>query len=399
MSTQLTRARKSGPRRLARGTLAAVALLAGSNVVATPAAEAATTFTLVSLGAKVTGTSVSSTAVIKGSAAAMVSQYGICVRSASGADVDFPLQSNVAISTSGTTFWQQKSFAAGRYTYAVCLQIGNTWSQVGSTQSFTVTSSARPSETPPSETPPSDSSTMPVGNLPGWKQVFKDDFTSSVARGSLLSSAYGNSWYAYSGYNDTSGHGRYNPNAVMSTTGGALDWYLHTANGQHNVSAMIPRVPATGWGQKYGRYSLRFRSDVMPGYKLAFMLWPDSDNWGEGEVDFPEAGALEPGSGNNIYANLYKRGNTAAGTPGSTTGFKTNTNPTGTGWHTATIEWAPNSLTYILDGKTLGTLKDGVPNTSFHLVLQVETALGSAPSNSVAGHLQVDWVTMYSYAP
>jgi hypothetical protein len=241
--------------------------------------------------------------------------------------------------------------------------------------------------------------TAPRGDLPGWKQVFVDDFNASVVRGRLLADPrYGSRWFAYSGYADTSGRGNYEPAAVLSTSGGALDWYVHTAGGRHKVAAMVPIVPATGWGQKYGRYSVRFRSDELPGYKLAFMLWPDTDNWGEGEVDFPEVGSLE--RGNHLYANLYQRGNTATRAPGPTTGFTTTTDAAGSGWHVATTEWSPGKLSYLLDGKTLGTLTAGVPDTSFHMVLQVETmAGGPAPSAAVAGHVQVDWVTMYGYAP
>ena len=42
--------------------------------------------------------------------------------------------------------------------------------------------------------------------------------------------------------------------------------------------------------QAFGRFSVRFRSDPLPGYKAAWLLWPESDNWNEGEIDFPEGG-------------------------------------------------------------------------------------------------------------
>jgi hypothetical protein len=234
---------------------------------------------------------------------------------------------------------------------------------------------------------------MPIGNLTGWRQVLAENFTGSVARGTFPQSSYGKRFFAYSGYRDTSQHGMYNPTKVMSVGNGVLDWYLHTEGGQSYVDSIIPRVPATGWGQLYGRYSIRFRSDVTPGYKLAFMLWPDSDNWAEGEVDFPEVGGLTAGS--DIYANRYAAWRTNL--TGDTAGFKTTVPAAGNGWHTATIEWSPNRLSYILDGRTLGTTTTGVPNRSMHWVLQAETALGApAPAASVAGHLQVDWLTIYA---
>ncbi|SDT19245.1 Glycosyl hydrolases family 16 [Friedmanniella luteola] len=351
-------------------------------------AQAASSFTRSGLGTTVNGSSVTARVTLKASPAVTASRFTVCARSSAGAVVDFPYQQNTRITTTGTAYSGSRSFSAGSYVAFACVQVGTQWSAVGDVVSFTVGGALA-----------GTTGTMPTGDLPGWRQVFKDDFATSAGRGSLLSNpAYSRRWYSYSGYNDTSGRGRYNPAAVMSTTGGALDWYVHTAGGQHNVAAMVPINPSTGWGQRYGRYSVRFRSDQLPGYKLAFMLWPDSDNWGEGEVDFPEVGSLE--QGNRIYANLYQRGNTATGTPGPSTGFRTTTDAAGSGWHVATTEWSPNKLTYYLDGKALGTLTTGVPTTSFHPVLQVETAVGGpSPSSAVSGHVQVDWVTMYAYAP
>jgi hypothetical protein len=67
------------------------------------------------------------------------------------------------------------------------------------------------------------------------------------------------------------------------------------------------------------------------------------------------------------------------------------------GWHEATIEWLPSKLTFILDGRTLGTKTVGVPDTPMHWVLQVETSEeGPAADSAVSGHVQVDWVKAYA---
>ena len=178
--------------------------------------------------------------------------------------------------------------------------------QVGSSAPLTVAATTTVASVP---------AAMPVGDLPGWHQVTAEDFTTPVALGGWLSSPYTARWFAYDGYGDTSGHGVYDPAKVLSVHDGTLDWYLHTENGSHLVAALVPGIPATGWGQRYGRYSVRFRSDTIPGYKMVAMLWPDSDNWGEGEVDFTEVGELT--AGNTIYANMYSTGDTSTGTPGS----------------------------------------------------------------------------------
>ena len=104
---------------------------------------------------------------------------------------------------------------------------------------------------------------IPIGNLPGWKQIMAEDFNTAVALGSFHTSSYARRFFAYTG-GDTFGHGVYDAKRVNSVAGGALDWYLHKENGQPYVSALVPVVPTTGWGQRYGRYSVRYRSDVVP---------------------------------------------------------------------------------------------------------------------------------------
>jgi hypothetical protein len=106
---------------------------------------------------------------------------------------------------------------------------------------------------------------------------------------------------------------------------------------------------------------------------------------GDGEVDFPEAVALE--STATLSANMYAKGDTASGKPGPSKGFSTATVPVESGWHTATIEWSPDNVTFILDDGAVGTIADSVPDTPMHWVLQVETAIdGGKPARDVAGH-------------
>lgn len=69
-----------------------------------------------------------------------------------------------------------------------------------------------------------------------------------------------------------------------------LDLFLHTRGGTPIGAAPVPIVTKAWQGQTYGRYSVRFRADALPGYKVAWLLWPASDSWSEGEIDFPEGG-------------------------------------------------------------------------------------------------------------
>jgi len=114
---------------------------------------------------------------------------------------------------------------------------------------------------------------------------------------------------------------------------------------------------------------IRFRADAVPGYKTAWLLWPDSEDWpSDGEIDFPE-GDLS----GTIGGFVHYRG----GVSGSDQAAFA-TNATYTGWHTAIITWLPSGVTFRLDGKTVGTTTTRIPNTPMHWVIQTETSIGGA---------------------
>lgn len=232
---------------------------------------------------------------------------------------------------------------------------------------------------------------MPVGDLPGWHQVFADDFTTNVPLGSFPGSAYNARWSMYpDGARDTAGQqgspSRYYPSKVVSVNNGVLDKYLHTENGTPMGAALLPLTPSP---QTYGRYAVRFRADSLAGFKTAWLLWPDSGVWPQaGEIDFPE-GDLD----GTMFAFMHRLGATS----GSDQDWY-NTNTSYTGWHTTVIEWTPERVTFILDGRVVGTSTNRIPNTPMHYVLQTESCLNGCPDANTAGHLQIDWVTIYTLA-
>jgi hypothetical protein len=234
---------------------------------------------------------------------------------------------------------------------------------------------------------------MPLGDLPGWHQIFTDDFTTDVPLGSFPN-AVSDTWRAYpDGTQDTSKNGTYEPDQVASVQNGLLNVHLHTANGTHMVAALLPKLPGApgkNGGLLYGRYAIRFKADPMPGYKVAWLLWPDSGNWPyDGEIDFPE-GNLD----STISAFMHHMDGTSKSDQDAYP-----TNAQYTSWHTAVIEWLPTRVTFILDGQVIGNSTARIPNTPMHWVIQTETALdGVAPSDSVAGNVQIDWVAAYSPA-
>ena len=237
---------------------------------------------------------------------------------------------------------------------------------------------------------------MPVGDLPGWTQVFADDFTQDAALGSF-GDVYGSKWKSYSGP-DTGGkihpakRSSYNTDKVVSVRGGVVDKFLHTEfdahgyNGAGNYmmsAALLPRIP----GQLHGRYSVRLRADAVDGYKVAWLLWPDSGVWPrDGEIDFAETSLADP-----LKAFVHRQDATVGS---DQTACRTNPGTyLSNGWHTVTLEWSATTKIYV-DGVLECSTTNRVPNTPMHLVLQTESELFS-PASASSGHLYIDWVTVY----
>jgi hypothetical protein len=233
---------------------------------------------------------------------------------------------------------------------------------------------------------------MPRGSLPGWRQVFADDFTGSVPLG-RFPAAVRSTWRGTyrDGTLDTAKTGAYMPTQVVSIGHGLLNIHLHTSHGVPLGAALVPTIPGAtgrGGGQRYGRYVVRFRTDPVPGYKIAMLLWPDSGVWPrDGEIDFPE------GNLNSVVTGYVHHQN------GTSTLDEDNfATPVLAAhrWHTAAINWTPGRVTLQLDGRTIGVSRTRVPDTPMHLVIQAETYTdGTIPPPGAAGNVQIDWLAVY----
>lgn len=234
---------------------------------------------------------------------------------------------------------------------------------------------------------------MPKGDVSSngvtWKPVVSQDFGKSAARGAF-SKVYGSKWAGYSGFADTSNKGVYNPDNVLSVSGGNLNYFLHTSGGRPQVAAPMPNGYT---GQTYGRYAIRVRTDAVAGYKLAFLLWPTSNQWNDGEIDWPDgnsAGKVYPAS---AIVGSYSNGGMKFDAP------STQVAPTmGTGWHDAVIEWTRGHVRWYWDGKLIGQTANaaGVPSKPMRWTLQAETNTdGRAVPSSAQGKVQVAWVVQY----
>ncbi|MDQ1621771.1 MAG: hypothetical protein QOH19_189 [Actinomycetota bacterium] len=238
------------------------------------------------------------------------------------------------------------------------------------------------------------------GDLPGWRQVFEEEFSAGDVRlGGFPGDPYKNRWSA--GYRDgtpdtagqkkSGGKSGYYPSKVLSVHDGVLDWYLHSDNGVSMGAAPQPKIPNASARPPrhnsllYGRYSVRFMADPLAGFKIAWLLWPDSGVWPrDGEIDFPE-GELDL----TIYGAAH------AGTDSAE--IFDSKMPFGS-WHVATTEWSPERIEFFLDGVSLGASTTDVPSKPMHLILQTESCLMGCPAPGTEGHVYLDWIRIWTRA-
>ncbi len=247
--------------------------------------------------------------------------------------------------------------------------------------------------------------TMPVGDLPGWRSIFAEDFNADAALGSFPTT-YANTMGGYPfPYTDTSRNtgtdnpGFYYPEKTLSAANGVMDAWLHYDPtvvhpswspgpgkvGAYLVAAPIPKLPT----MTYGRFAVRLKADNIAGYKIAPLLWPDSDNWSEGEINFPEG---------DLDGSMLSAFNHYVGAPTQQDWFSAGVNASA--WHTYETAWSPDKVEFFVDGVSIGSTTTRVSSTPMRWVLQMETQISSTrPPTSAQGHVQIDWVKAYSYNP
>lgn len=259
-------------------------------------------------------------------------------------------------------------------------------------------SRVRPNTADPSGRP------MPRGDRPGWKQIFADNFAKlRVPLGTKCGDSRGfphrlSRWAAYPyPWKGTPSWGIYCPERTTSIFNGVMDIWLHSESvggtTLHLIDAVLPRIvgyPHSN-GQTYGRYVIRYYQPASFGmFHLSWLLWPDSDVWPrDGEIDFPEGD-----TNSTISAYMHWRNATSDTEQDA---FSTGV-PIHGRWHTAVIEWLPKRVTFLLDGKVVGTTNDQarIPNASMHFVIQNNGSNEVAPDDWSQGHIYIDWVTIYA---
>ena len=323
------------------------------------------------LVAQVQGRTVTASVTLTSTPGLVYDKAGICARNAAQDVVDLPFQMPAQLSPAGTRVSATATLLPGTYTYWACAKYGQRWHDVGRKQTLVI-----PSPNPSGER-------MPVGDLPGWRQIFTEDFDTDVPLGGFPG-PYSHTWSGYDGFGDTADVGRY-AERILSVHDSMLDMYLHTEDGVPLGAAPVPLINDGRWGgQVYGRYVIRFRSDYLPGYGTGWLLWPDSGEWNDGEIDFPE-GSLA----GNIQGFNHCIGDAKVKC------LSADTAVTFQQWHTAVIDWRPEKLSFTLDGTLIGSTTQNIPDVPMRWTLQTATN-GPKPDPATAGHLLIDWVAIYA---
>ncbi|KQS14798.1 hypothetical protein ASG04_02965 [Curtobacterium sp. Leaf183] len=196
---------------------------------------------------------------------------------------------------------------------------------------------------------------------------FVEDFNTPALLGQV-SSLYKQAWQPYP--DGTSGI--YAPSKTVSVADGVMNVALGGAG-----SAGTFGTSAGAWGHVGGTFSVRAKAEGGDGNGAAFMLWPSSNNWSDGEIDFPE-GNFESSPSGFQHSMVPGRGAERE---------QIGTNVSWRDWHTYTVNWVPGkSVTYSVDGTVLKTVTHDVPTTPHRFMFQTGNW-------GASGTLQIDWVS------
>lgn len=260
------------------------------------------------------------------------------------------------------------------------------------TQQPTPAPTSSPTATPSTTQPPAGSRCVSSsGTAPGgWTRRVTSQFSEETPLGSWPGPVAALDWRNRpAGWQDSSGRGTYDSGRTVSERDGLLDVYIHSEGSTRYVAALLPLL-----GDTYGqRISICMRTEPIPGYKVAYLLWPD-DGPGNyhGEVDFPEA-RLEDGTTAHAFMHYDPKPASGRDQDGYDSGANIHQ------WHVYTMEWNPQASTpyaaFYVDGRLVGRSTSYVPEGPMHYVLQNETLpAGVELPPPSAGHVLIDWVTI-----
>ena len=275
----------------------------------------------------------------------------------------------------------------GRGQTATLFIVASAALSVAPTGNPTLTASSTPSLVGSTTAP-----AIPTAVPSGFKRAFTEDFNTPAPLGSF-DSVYGSEFGEYSGCCSTNGVTRYSSSKVLYVQNGSLYYNLHSERRRSYAAAPQP------WDEKsflYGQYgvSVRLDSSTGPGYKIAFLLWPATNQW-TNEVDFPEVDPdfTDPVSASSLNTTTARGAHTVCGRLNTGTYLSDNK------YHTFLLTWTPGSMTASIDGKVVETFPAScIPSQPMRLSLQAEGWInsGAVPSSTV-DVLEVPWVYINTY--
>ncbi|MCS5492083.1 family 16 glycosylhydrolase [Curtobacterium flaccumfaciens] len=208
-----------------------------------------------------------------------------------------------------------------------------------------------------------------------FKMTYREQFSTPAAAGGAFAKTYAQSWQPYP---DGTG-GMYYSGSQISSHDGYLDVKL---DGKHGAAGTFG-TPTGAWGHKGGKFIMRAKATGGAGNGAAVMLWPSSDKWSDGEIDYPEA--------NFDQQPMLHHHSMIAGQEANAVSMSTGVS--WRSWHTYSIDWVPGkSVSYRLDGKVIKKVTSHVPKTPHRYMFQVGNW-------GATGHLYIDWVCTYAYKP
>lgn len=172
--------------------------------------------------------------------------------------------------------------------------------------------------------------------------------------------------------------------ANVSVHDGKLDVALNNKTG----AAFFFRPTPDTRGMTYGRYIVKFKAVAGTQQRAAFNLWPNSNVWSDGEVDFPEGSFDTPLHG---YHHTRDPGQCASA-PGCNEAIHIEASGSWRTTHEAEIRWTPDSVRYYLDGKRVETVTRHIPAGDHRFTFQ------TAPKPTAkAGHLYIYSIVQYGW--
>lgn len=226
---------------------------------------------------------------------------------------------------------------------------------------------------------------------PGYKLTSCDDFEGTSLDGSTFTA------YNGGGGNTVSGRGRVASQCTVANS------FLTLTQGPDGATCGT----TSNFNQKEGYWEVRMRTAAIDGGDSTahpvLILWPGSDVWADGELDYFETDIGKDGGGflhcvGNPSANcLVIPGNSGnkAITP-TADDYKAKNAKSYFNWHSYGLMWKPDSMSGYIDGQQWWTSTDGSfrPRVPMHQTIQLDNLSGDGSPNPA--QMQADWVHVYA---